>query len=380
MKSVTVLGSTGSIGTQSLEVIDALGLKVAALAANKSVELLEKQIRQYNPGIAAVYDEAAADILRARVSDTRTAIVSGMKGLIAVAELDDADTVITSVSGMIGLEPTIAAIKKGKRIALANKETLVCAGELVMRSAAEYGAEIIPVDSEHSAIFQCLSGKNASSADVKSIILTASGGPFRGYDSERLKGVTKAQALKHPNWKMGSKITIDSATLMNKGLEFIEAMHLFDASPDKIRILVHPQSIIHSMVEFSDNSVIAQLGRPDMKLPIRYALTYPERSINTDSALDFLAIRPLTFEEPDMTVFKCLKIAIDAAKTGGTACALMNAANETAVSMFLNDRISFCEIYDKVAYVMDNAEITALCSIEDVFAAKETAERLLRDT
>ena len=379
MKSVTVLGSTGSIGTQSLEVIDSLGLKVAALAARGSIDLLEKQIKKYKPRLAAVYDDIAAAKLRERISDTRVEIVSGMKGLIEAAALDDADTVITSVSGMIGLEPTMAAIRKGKRIALANKETLVCAGELVMHAASEYGAEIIPVDSEHSAIFQCLAGKNASSSDVKSIILTASGGPFRGYDSERIKNVTKDQALKHPNWKMGSKITIDSATLMNKGLEFIEAMHLFKASTDKIRILVHPQSIIHSMVEFSDNSIIAQLGRPDMKLPIRYALTYPERSVNSDLPLDFLAIQPLTFEKPDLDVFKCLKLAIDAAKAGGTACALMNAANEIAVSMFLYDKISFCEIYDKVAYVMDNAEITALRSIEDVTAARAAAEKLLID-
>jgi len=270
----------------------------------------------------------------------------------------------------------MAAIKKGKRIALANKETLVCAGELVMKATAEYGAEIIPVDSEHSAIFQCLAGKKTDE-QVKRVILTASGGPFRGFRSEQLKHVTKADALKHPNWSMGSKITIDSASMMNKGLEFIEAMHLFNVTPEKIGILVHPQSIIHSMVEFADNSVIAQLGRTDMKLPIRYALTYPVRCKNDDQPLDLTKVAGLTFEHPDMEVFGCLRLAIEAAKRGDNACALLNAANEEAVRMFLEDEISFSEIYEKVAFVMDNAEIAPLKCIDDVFFAQNEAKRLL---
>lgn len=283
MRVISVLGSTGSIGTQSLEVIQKLGYSVAALTANTNVALIEKQIRQFKPKLAVMYDPELAKDLAKRVSDIPVTVMAGMEGLVAASEISDADTVITAVSGMIGLIPTMAAINKGKRIALANKETLVCAGELVMAATQKCGAEIIPVDSEHSAIFQCLSGREVDN-QVKRLILTASGGPFRGYSAEMLKNVTLNDALKHPNWKMGHKITIDSATLMNKGLEFIEAMHLFNAKPEKIGILVHPQSIIHSMVEFTDNSILAQLGTPNMKLPIRYALTYPDRAENQEDS------------------------------------------------------------------------------------------------
>lgn len=377
MRVISVLGSTGSIGTQSLEVIQKLGYSVAALTANTNVALIEKQIRQFKPKLAVMYDPELAKDLAKRVSDIPVTVMAGMEGLVAASEISDADTVITAVSGMIGLIPTMAAINKGKRIALANKETLVCAGELVMAATQKCGAEIIPVDSEHSAIFQCLSGREVDN-QVKRLILTASGGPFRGYSAEMLKNVTLNDALKHPNWKMGHKITIDSATLMNKGLEFIEAMHLFNAKPEKIGILVHPQSIIHSMVEFTDNSILAQLGTPNMKLPIRYALTYPDRAENQeDSTLNLCDVAALTFEQPDMEVFRCLKLAIEAAKRGGNACALLNAANEIAVHMFLEGRIHFCDIYSKVAYVMDKANICALNTIDDVFEAQNQTCNLL---
>ncbi len=377
MRSISILGSTGSIGTQSIEVVESLGYGVSALAAGSNAELAERQARRLKPSIVAIFDEKAAAELRMRLSDTSVKVVSGMEGIIEAATEKTADTVITAVSGMIGLLPTMAAIGEKKRIALANKETLVCAGELVMLKARESGAEILPVDSEHCAIFQCLAEK-PSEKELKRLILTASGGPFRGYSMEKLRKVTKEEALKHPNWNMGPKITVDSATLMNKGLEFIEAMHLFSVPPEKIGILVHPQSIIHSMVEFSDNSVLAQLGRPDMKLPIRYVLTYPERTTNPDPPLDFLSASPLTFEKADTEVFGCLALAIEAAKKGGTACAILNAANEEAVRMFLAGKISFFEIYETVLHVMENVKISPLLSVDDVLKAGEEVRDLLR--
>ena len=290
MRKISVLGSTGSVGTQSLDVIEKLGLGVAALTANKSVDLLEKQARKFNPEIVGVYDEESAGILKQRLADTDIKVLSGMDGLIAAAEAESADTVITAVMGMIGLKPTMAAIRRKKRIGLANKETLVCAGRLVMAEAKKYGAEIVPVDSEHSAIFQSAAAGNKK--DIKKILLTASGGPFRGKTYDEIKNMPKEAALKHPNWSMGQKITIDSASMMNKGLEFIEAMHLFGVKPRQIEVLVHPQSIVHSAVVFEDNSVIAQMGVPDMRIPIQYAITYPERTPSPASELDFTAMKP----------------------------------------------------------------------------------------
>ncbi|HHU06635.1 MAG TPA: 1-deoxy-D-xylulose-5-phosphate reductoisomerase [Clostridiales bacterium] len=373
-KLVSVLGSTGSIGRQSLMIIKHLGLSVSSLAANRSTELLEEQVREFKPSLVAVFDEKAAADLKIRLRDTSVRIVSGMEGVIEAAA-DSSGTVITAMSGAAGLRPTMAAIEKGKRIALANKETLVCAGEIVMAAAGTHGAEIVPVDSEHSAIFQCLDGQKDTG--FSRIILTASGGPFRGMSREELKNVRKEDALKHPNWSMGPKITIDSATLMNKGLEFIEAMHLFGASPDNIDVLIHPQSIVHSMVEFADGSVLAQCGVPDMKIPIQYALTYPERKPSIVPAPDFTKA-PLTFFKPDLETFPCLKIAMESARLGGTAPAVMNAANEEAVRLFLNDKISFYGIYDAVVLALDSIKNKASPTLEDILEADRQARELVR--
>lgn len=373
-KLVSVLGSTGSIGRQSLMIIKHLGLSVSSLAANRSTELLEEQVREFKPSLVAVFDEKAAADLKIRLRDTSVRIVSGMEGVIEAAA-DSSGTVITAMSGAAGLRPTMAAIEKGKRIALANKETLVCAGEIVMAAAGTHGAEIVPVDSEHSAIFQCLDGQKDTG--FSRIILTASGGPFRGMSREELKNVRKEDALKHPNWSMGPKITIDSATLMNKGLEFIEAMHLFGASPDNIDVLIHPQSIVHSMVEFADGSVLAQCGVPDMKIPIQYALTYPERKLSIVPAPDFTKA-PLTFFKPDLETFPCLKIAMESARLGGTAPAVMNAANEEAVRLFLNDKISFYGIYDAVVLALDSIKNKASPTLEDILEADRQARELVR--
>ena len=334
-RNISILGSTGSIGRQSLDVIAACGMSVAALTAHSSVDLMEQQVRQFKPELAVLMDEEAAKELKARIADTHTRVASGMEGLIEAASLPSADTVITAVVGMVGLRPTLAAIEAGKRIALANKETLVCAGELVMAAAARKGVEIVPVDSEHSALFQSLQGCADQKKEVKRLILTASGGPFFGWKKEALEGVTLEQALKHPNWSMGAKITVDSATLMNKGLEFIEAMHLYQMPPEKISIVVHRESIIHSLVEYCDNAVIAQLGSPDMRLPIQYALTWPERTPGPAEPLDLLKCGALTFAEPDPEAFPCLALALKAAATGGTAGAILNGANEAAVGLFL---------------------------------------------
>lgn len=366
-RTISILGSTGSIGRQSLEVIAALGFSVGALTAFRSIDLLERQARQFKPELVAVIDPAAAAELKVRLADTGIRVLSGQEGVVEAAVLPAADTVITAVVGVAGLIPTLAAIDAGKRIALANKETLVCAGELVMARAKEKGAEIIPVDSEHSALFQSLEGNQRS--EVKRLILTASGGPFFGKSREELVGVTRAQALKHPNWSMGAKITIDSATMMNKGLEFIEAMRLYEMPPEKISVVIHRESIVHSLVEYCDGAVLAQLGAPDMRLPIQYALTWPERLSGPADALDLLTCGPLHFAPPDLETFPCLALAMQAAGTGGTAPAVMNGANEIAVARFLADEIGFYDIPHMVGEALARTKIVQSPSLEEILAA-----------
>ena len=378
MPTVSLLGSTGSIGRQSLDVIAACGMSVAAITANSSVSLLEEQARKFHPQLAVVYDPQAAKDLKVRLADTDVRVASGMEGLLEAATLPQADTVLTSVVGMIGLRPTLAAIGEKKRIALANKETLVCAGELVMRSAKEAGAEIIPVDSEHSALFQCLECSR-DRGEVKRLILTASGGPFFGKTRGELEHVTRADALKHPNWSMGAKITTDSATLMNKGLEFIEAMRLYRMPPEKIAITVHRQSIVHSMVEYCDHAVLAQLGVPDMRLPIEYALTYPHRCQAVAGELDLLRCPPLTFEEPDYDTFRCLALALEAAKKPGNPCAVLNGANEAAVGLFLSDKIRFLEIAELVEYALEQVPQGPADTLEQVLEADAAAREAVRE-
>ena len=343
MRRISLLGSTGSIGTQSLDVISACGMTVAALTANRDVERIEEQARQFKPELVVMMDSDAAAELRVRLADTDIRVASGPEGLEEAAALPSADTVITAVVGMVGLKPTLAAIAQGKRIALANKETLVCGGELVMSEAERCGAEIVPVDSEHSALFQSLQGCR-DRGEVRRLILTASGGPFFGYTKEQLEHVTLDQALKHPNWSMGAKITVDSATLMNKGLEFIEAMRLYHMPPEKISVVVHRESIVHSLVEYCDNAMIAQLGSADMRLPIQYALTWPARTQAVAKPLDLLTCPPLHFAAPDMDAFPCLGLALGAARTGGTATAVLNGANQAAVGLFLERKIGFMDI------------------------------------
>ena len=343
MRRISLLGSTGSIGRQSLDVISACGMTVAALTANRDAARMEEQARRFKPELAVMMDQAAAADLRVRLADTDTRVASGPEGLEEAAALPSADTVITAVVGMVGLKPTLAAIAQGKRIALANKETLVCGGELVMSEAERCGAEIVPVDSEHSALFQSLQGCR-DRGEVRRLILTASGGPFFGYTREQLEHVTLDQALRHPNWSMGAKITVDSATLMNKGLEFIEAMRLYHMPPEKISVVVHRESIVHSLVEYCDNAMIAQLGSADMRLPIQYALTWPARTQAVAKPLDLLACPPLHFAPPDMEAFPCLGLAIGAARTGGTATAVLNGANEAAVGLVLERKIGLMDI------------------------------------
>lgn len=343
MRRISLLGSTGSIGTQSLDVISACGMTVAALTANRDTVRMEEQARRFKPELAVMMAPAAAADLRVRLADTGIRVVSGPEGLTEAAALPSADTVITAVVGMVGLKPTLAAIAQGKRIALANKETLVCGGELVMSEAERCGAQIVPVDSEHSALFQSLQGCR-NMGEVRRLILTASGGPFFGYTREQLEHVTLDQALRHPNWSMGAKITVDSATLMNKGLEFIEAMRLYHMPPEKISVVVHRESIVHSLVEYCDNAMIAQLGSADMRLPIQYALTWPARTQAVAKPLDLLTCPPLHFAPPDMEAFPCLSLAIGAARTGGTATAVLNGANEAAVGLFLERKIGFMDI------------------------------------
>lgn len=373
-KRISILGSTGSIGRQTLDVAEKLQISVAALAASRNVELLEAQCRKFRPELAVLFDEAAAEELKRRLSDMNIKVAGGMEGLLTAALLDSADTVVTAVSGMIGLRPTLAAIERGKRIALANKETLVCAGELVMREAQRRGAEIIPVDSEHSAIFQCLMGCRDRS-EVRRLILTCSGGPFYGKTAAELQEVTRVDALRHPNWKMGPKITVDCATLMNKGLEVIEAMRLYGLPLEQVTAVIHRQSIVHSLVEFRDGAVMAQLGTPDMRIPIGLALTYPKREENPAPPLDLLSCPPLTFAAPDEEAFRCFRLARQAAKQGGTACAVLNGANEAAVGLFLQEKLGFPEIADAVEAALDAVPQCADVTLE----AALDADRQARD-
>lgn len=375
--SISILGCTGSIGRQTVDVAEHMGMPVAALAASRSVKLLEEQARRLKPKLCAVYDESAARDFKIAVADTDIKVVSGIEGLIEAATLDAADCVVTAVSGAIGLKPTLAAIDARKRIALANKETLVCAGELVMRWAKERGAEIVPVDSEHSAIFQCLMGRGAG--ELKKLLLTGSGGPFRGMPRAALEDVTPAQAVKHPNWKMGAKISVDSATMMNKGLEFIEAMHLFSVTPDDIQVVIHPQSVIHSMVELVDGTVIAQLGAQDMRLPIQLALSYPERVDAISDTLDFYTLGELSFFAPDLENTPCLRLAMDAARTGGTAACVMSAANEEAVHMFLDGRLGYNRIYDCAAAAVEAVGVVHDADLDAILEADAAARRFARE-
>ena len=378
-RTLSVLGSTGSIGRQTLEVAQACGLTVAALTANRKSLLLEEQARKFRPKLVAAVEESAAADLKVRLADTPIRVAAGPRGVLEAATLAEADTVVTAVMGVAGLEPTLAAIRKGKRIALANKETMVCAGKLVMDEADRYGAEIVPVDSEHSAIFQCLQGCR-DRGEVRRLILTASGGPFFGWSREQLARVTKAQALRHPNWAMGAKITIDSATLMNKGLELIEAMGLYRMPPEKISIVIHRESIVHSLVEYCDNAVLAQLGAADMRLPIQYALTWPERTIGPARPLDLLHCPPLTFGMPDCEAFPCLAIAMEAARTGGTATAILNGANEAAVGLFLEERIGFMDIPALVERAMSVVPVVQAPQLEQIMAADRAARDAVRST
>ena len=371
-KRIALLGATGSIGRQTLEVIEACGMEVAALTANSSVDKLEAQARRFRPELAVMMDERAAADLRVKLADTNVRVLGGMEGLMEAAAIPSADTVLTAVVGMVGLRPTLAAIREGKRIALANKETLVCAGQLVREEARDYGAEILPVDSEHSALFQSLEG-NRDRREVKRLILTCSGGPFYGKKREELEGMTREDALRHPNWSMGAKITVDSATLMNKGLEVIEAMHLYQMPPEKISIVVHRESMIHSLVEYCDNAMIAQLGAPDMRVPIQYALTWPRRTPGPATPLDLWHCGPLTFGEPDLETFRCLDLALKAARTGGTAGAILNGANDAAVAHFLAGDIGFLDIADRVERAMEQVPVVQDPTLTDVLEADRAA-------
>ena len=380
-KTITILGSTGSIGRQTLSVADELGLRVAALTAERNVELLEAQCRQYRPELAVLTDEAAAEELKVRLADMNIRVLAGAEALCEAAALPEADTVVVAVCGFAALRPTLTAIHEKKRIALANKETMVCAGQIMQAAARESGAEIIPVDSEHSAIFQCLMGCR-DRAEVKRLILTCSGGPFFGKTRESLACMTKSDALRHPNWKMGAKITVDCATLMNKGLEIIEAMRLYDLPLLKVEAVIHRQSVVHSLVEFVDGAVLAQLGVPDMRIPIGLAMTYPNRAHNPAPALDLLSCGPLTFDAIDETAFPCFVLAKQAAQLGGTACTALNAANEEAVGLFLQDKIGFYDIADAVEAAL-RLPVVQEPSLADIFEADRlarihTRERFLK--
>lgn len=371
-RTISILGSTGSIGRQTLDVAEQMGLRVAALTANSSAERMDEQVRQFKPRLAVLTDEAAARDLALRLADTDTKVLGGFDALMEAAAVPEADTVVTAVVGMVGLRPTLTAIGEKKRIALANKETLVCAGELVMDAADAAGAEIVPVDSEHSAIFQCVQGC-ADRNEIKRLILTCSGGPFYGMTYEEAGKMTKADALRHPNWKMGPKITVDCATLMNKGLEVIEAMRLYRLPLEQVSVVIHRQSIVHSLVEYRDGAVLAQLGTPDMRLPIRYAMTYPERGVNTAEPLDLLACPPLTFAAPDREAFPCLRLAEEAANQGGTACAVLNGANEEAVRLFLAGRIGFQDIPRLVSQARAAVPVVRSPTLEDILEADQAA-------
>lgn len=374
VKCVSILGSTGSIGRQSLDIIDNLQIPVCALTAGTNVERMAQQCRQYRPQLAVMATQASADALREELKDLPIQIEWGEEGLIHAASMEAADCVITAVVGMVGLKPTLAAIRAGKRIGLANKETLVCAGELVMAEAKANNVEIIPVDSEHSAIFQCLMGSREK-REIKRIILTCSGGPFFGKTKEELGIITKADALRHPNWKMGEKITIDCATLMNKGLEVIEAMRLYDLPLEQVDVVIHRQSIVHSLVEFVDGAVMAQLGSPDMRLPIQLAMTYPERLACPVEPLDLLTCGDLSFKAPDTNAFPCLALARECAQKGGTACPAMNGANEEAVAMFLRDEIGFYDIYDLVSRAVAEVPFIQNPTLEEILEADRLARQ-----
>ena len=374
--TISILGSTGSIGRQTLDVAEQLGLRVAALTANSSVERVEEQVRKFRPRLAVMTDGPAARDLAVRLRDTDTKVQGGPAALEEAAVLPEADTVVTAVVGMVGLKPTLAAIGEKKRIALANKETLVCAGELVMDAAERSGAEIVPVDSEHSAIFQCVQGC-LDRGEIRQVILTCSGGPFYGMERAEAGRMTKADALKHPNWKMGPKITVDCATLMNKGLEVIEAMRLYRLPLQQVDVVIHRQSIVHSLVEFRDGAVLAQLGTPDMRLPIRYAMTYPERGENPAEPLDLLTCPPLTFAKPDREVFPCLALAEEAAQRGGTACAVLNGANEEAVRLFLADRIGFYNIFHLAKKAMEVLPAVEKPTLEEILEADRAAREIV---
>ena len=379
IKSVSILGSTGSIGRQSLDVIRNMeGVQVVALTAGTSVERMAQQCREFAPKLAVMATKEAAEALRSEISDLSTRVSWGEEGLLEAAIMDEAQCVITAVVGMLGLKPTLAAIRAGKRIGLANKETLVCAGELVMREAKAYNAEIIPVDSEHSAIFQCLMGIREK-REIKKIILTCSGGPFFGMSREQLQGVTRADALKHPNWKMGEKITIDCATLMNKGLEVIEAMRLYDLPLSQVDVVIHRQSIVHSLVECIDGAVMAQLGAPDMRLPIQLALTYPQRTKCPVDGLDLTTCGALTFAKPDLEAFPCLKLAMECAKRGGNACAVMNGANEAAVALYLRDKIGFYDIYELVCGAVESVPYIADPDLDQILESDRLARQYISD-
>ena len=375
-KNLVILGSTGSIGTQTLEIVrNQKGLNVSALAANSNVSLIESQAREFKPKLCVMYDENAAKDLKEKLADTDIKVLSGMDGLIEAVSLAEADMVVTALVGMIGIRPTIEAINAGKTIALANKETLVCAGHLIMPLAKAKGVNILPVDSEHSAIFQSLNGEDKKTLDK--ILLTASGGPFRGKTYDELKNMTVSEALNHPNWSMGKKVTIDSASLVNKGLEVMEASWLFDVPADKIQVIIHPQSIVHSMVQYTDGAVIAQLGIPDMKLPIQYALFYPERRPMYDNRVDFFKLKELTFFEPDKETFKGLKFAYNAIDMGGNAPTVFNAANEYAVKMFLDHKIGFTGIYDIIEKALNEVKHIDAPSFEEILESERSCYELL---
>ncbi len=370
--SMVILGSTGSIGTQTLDVAEKYNMKICALTAHSNVSLMEEQVRKFKPSLAVMYDEKAAEELKLRLSDTNTKILSGMDGLLEAASCDGADVVLNSLVGMVGLEPTLAACKAKKTIALANKETLVAGGELVMNAVKENGVALLPVDSEHSAIFQCLQAC-PDNKFLKKLILTASGGPFFGKTTDELKNVTVEQALAHPNWSMGAKITVDSASMMNKGLEIIEARWLFDVSADNIDVVVHRQSIVHSLIEFTDNSVLAQLSEPDMRIPIQYALTYPDRVPSAVKELDLTQIGTLTFQKPDYETFRCLSACKRALDIGGTSPAIANGANEAANLLFRQGKISFLKIGELVCGALENLESKPLTSLDVVLEADKAA-------
>lgn len=370
MKNIAILGSTGSIGTQTLDVARKNeDLRVVAVSAGKSVEKLEEQIREFHPLLAAVWDEKAARDLKTRIADTDTKVVSGMEGLLELASMPESDILVTAIVGMIGIRPTMEGIRAGKDIALANKETLVTAGHLIMPMAKEYGVSILPVDSEHSAIFQAIHGEE--NKEIHKLLITASGGPFRGRTTEELRRVTVADTLKHPNWVMGRKITVDSATLVNKGLEVMEAKWLFDMDLDHIQVVVQPQSIIHSMVEFKDGAIMAQLGTPDMRLPIQYALYYPHRRYLDGDRLDFTKLHEITFEVPDMETFRGLPMAIQASREGGSMPTVFNAANELAVKKFLEEKIGFLDIYEIIAQSMERHKKIAHPDLDEILSVEQ---------